>query len=78
MLKAIMTVNTDVKKINFTETTKPIGNHISNQIYKKDYFDMCKRLKEAETISDSLIYQGKIEILEKEEQDILKRYDVIT
>jgi hypothetical protein len=42
--KAIMTVNTDVKKINFTETTKPIGNNISNQIYKKDYFDMCKRL----------------------------------
>jgi hypothetical protein len=39
-----MTVNTDVKKINFTETTKPIGNNISNQIYKKDYFDMCKRL----------------------------------
>lgn len=42
--KAIMTVNTDVKKINFTETTNPIGNNISNQIYKKDYFDMCKRL----------------------------------
>jgi hypothetical protein len=37
-----------------------------------------KRLKEAETISESLIYQGKIEILEKEEKDILKRYDVIT
>lgn len=36
-----------------------------------------KRLKEAETISESLIYQGKIEILEKEEKDILKRYDVI-
>jgi hypothetical protein len=42
--KAIMTVNTDVKKINFTETTNPLGNNISNQIYKKDYFDMCKRL----------------------------------
>ena len=37
-----------------------------------------KRLKEAETISDSLIYQGKIEILEKEEKEILARYDVIT
>ena len=36
-----------------------------------------QRLKEAETISDSLIYQGKIDILEKEEQDILNRYDVI-
>ena len=37
-----------------------------------------KRLDEAETKSESLIYQGKIDILEKEEQDILARYDVIT
>ena len=36
-----------------------------------------KRLDEAETISDSLIYQGKIEILENEEKEILARYDVI-
>ena len=36
-----------------------------------------KRLEEADTISDSLIYQGKIESLEREEKDILKRYDVI-
>ena len=36
-----------------------------------------KRLDEAETRSDSLMYQGKIDILEKEEQDILARYDVI-
>ena len=45
---------------------------------QRDLVFYHKRLKEAETISDSLIYQGKIEILEKEEQDILKRYDVIT
>ena len=35
------------------------------------------RLKKAETISDSLIYQGKLECLENEEKDILKRYDVV-
>ena len=44
---------------------------------QRDLVFYHKRLKEAETISDSLIYQGKIEILEKEEKDILKRYDVI-
>jgi hypothetical protein len=27
-------------------------------------------------VSESLIYQGKIEALEKEEKDILARYDV--
>ena len=42
--KAIMTVNTPVKKISFTEPANPTGTNISNQIYKKDYFDMCKRL----------------------------------
>jgi hypothetical protein len=35
------------------------------------------RLEKSETISDSLIYQGKIEALEREEKDILARYDVI-
>lgn len=45
---------------------------------QRDLVFYNKRLKEAETISDSLIYQGKIEILEKEEKEILKRYDVIT
>ena len=39
------------------------------------YKDM---LEKSETISDSLIYQGKIESLEREEKDILARYDVIT
>ena len=29
-------------------------------------------------ISERLIYQGKIEALEKEEREILERYDVIT
>ena len=33
-------------------------------------------LKETDSISESLIYQGKIEALEREEKDILKRYDV--
>ena len=35
------------------------------------------RLNKSESISDCLIYQGKLESLEKEEQDILARYDVI-
>lgn len=39
---------------------------------------MCQdRLEQSESISDSLIYQGKIESLEREEKDILARYDVI-
>ena len=44
---------------------------------QRDLVFYHKRLKEAETISDSLIFQGKIETLEKEEADILARYDVI-
>lgn len=31
----------------------------------------------SESIEDSLIYQGKLESLEREEKEILKRYDVI-
>ena len=44
---------------------------------QKELIFYRNRLKEADTVSDSLIYQGKIESLEKEEQDILARYDVI-
>ena len=36
------------------------------------------RLKEAETIEESLAYQSKIDLLEKEEKEILERCDVIT
>lgn len=35
------------------------------------------QLEKCETISDCLAYQGKIDILEKEEKQILKRSDVI-
>ena len=34
-------------------------------------------LDKSESISDCLTYQGKIEILEKEEKEILTRNDVI-
>ena len=44
------------------------------QSEKKVYAD---QLEKADTISDSLIYQGKIECLEREEKQILERYDVI-
>jgi len=33
-------------------------------------------LDKADTISDCLTYQGKLDILENEEKDILKRCDV--
>lgn len=42
---------------------------------KKVYAD---RLEKADSINDCLIYQGKIDSLEREEKDILARYDVIT
>jgi len=35
-----------------------------------------RTLLEFADISESLIYQGKIESLEREEKEILKRYDV--
>lgn len=41
---------------------------------KKVYQD---RLNKSESIYDCLIYQGKLDCLETEEKDILKRYDVI-
>lgn len=34
-------------------------------------------LVESDSISDCLIYRGKLECLEKEEKEILKRCDVI-
>ena len=34
-------------------------------------------LNDTDSIGDSLIYQGKIEALEKEEKQILQRYDAI-
>lgn len=33
-------------------------------------------LRKADNIADSLIYQGKIDSLEKEEKEILERYGV--
>ena len=35
-------------------------------------------LDESDKISDCLVYQGKLESLNKEEKQILARYDVIT
>ena len=45
------------------------------QTEKKAYQTL---LNESESISDCLIYKGKIESLTREEKDILERYDVIT
>ena len=41
----------------------------------KDLENYRNLLKNAETISDSLIYQGKIESLERERNKIIKRYE---
>jgi hypothetical protein len=35
-------------------------------------------LEKADKISDCLIYQGKLDCLNREEKEILARYDVIT
>lgn len=43
---------------------------LEKQVYKD-------QLEKSETISDSLLYQGKLESLEREEKEILARYDVI-
>lgn len=45
---------------------------------RKEKAKYSKLLEEADSISSCLIYQGKLDILEKEENEILKRYDVIT
>jgi hypothetical protein len=36
-----------------------------------------KLLNDSESISECLTYRGKLDLLEKEEKDILKRSDVI-
>ena len=43
--KAVMKVNTDFPRIGtIKEPGNPRGDHISNQIFKHEYFDMAKRL----------------------------------
>ena len=44
---------------------------------QKELIAYRQLLNESESIRDSLIYQGKIEALEREEKQILQRYDVI-
>ena len=45
---------------------------------KKEILDYEKLLDESQTISECLIYQGKLESLYREEKEIKSRYDVIT
>lgn len=42
--KAIIAPKTNIKRISFDEVTEPLGNYVSNQIYKSDYMDMANRL----------------------------------
>ena len=41
--KAILTPKKDITKINIDDCKNPTGSHISRQISKTDYIDMCKR-----------------------------------
>ena len=43
--KSILNPKKNIKKIgSFAKAPKPAGDYISNQIYKEDYIDVCKRL----------------------------------
>ena len=42
--KAILTPKKDISKIDIKDANDPTGTHISQQISKNDYLDMCKRL----------------------------------
>ena len=42
--KAILKPKKDVKKITFKEAPKPTGTHISRQIPKKQYTEICKNI----------------------------------
>lgn len=41
--KSILNLKKDLTKFNYDVETKSNGTHISNQITKKNYLDMCKR-----------------------------------
>lgn len=56
------TMNTENRRLKEIQTEK--------QLFKS-------LLEEADTISDCLAYKGKLDILTKEEKEILKRNDVI-
>jgi hypothetical protein len=43
---------------------------------KKEKHAYTTLIETSKSISDSLIYQGKLEALEREEKEILARYDV--
>lgn len=55
-------MNIDNRKLREIQTEKRVYKNLLEQSDKK---------------SDCLIYQGKLECLNNEEKDILKRYDVI-
>ena len=43
--QSILNPKKDIEKIgSFAKAPKPAGDYISNQIYKEDYIDVCKRL----------------------------------
>ena len=61
--KAIKKPNTSIKRINFEETTNPIGDYISRDVQKSDYLDMAKRLinyvETNKKMPNYITYKGK-------------------
>ena len=51
-----------------------IDNNRRLREVKKEIQKYQKRLDESTTISDCMIYQGKIDSLEREKNEIIKRY----
>lgn len=61
--QAILNPNKDIKKVKYTEAPKPSGDYISNQISKKDYLALCKRLitvvQKHKRMANALTWNGK-------------------
>ena len=58
------------------QDTMNLENRRLREIQKEKQF-FRTMLDNSESISDCLTYQGKLELLDKEEKDILERNDVI-
>ena len=61
--QAILNPNKDITKVKYTEAPKPVGDYISNQISKKDYLELCKRLiavvQKHKRMANAMTWNGK-------------------
>ena len=65
------------KRRHREDTTMNLDNRRLFEI-RREKIAYQRLLDESDKISDCLIYQGKLESLNREEKQILERYDVIT